>query len=90
MLDPVPEWSGQLVHELALYDSDLKVPAAHADTALPLPVKPASALQLSRCVLAIDDPVPELSGHSVQAVLDKVAALNVPATHAKTFDPSPV
>ena len=90
MLDPVPEWSGQLVHELALYDSDLKVPAAHADTALPLPVKPASALQLSRSVLAIDDPVLECAGHVMHALSSLDAALKVSAAHAVTALPLPV
>ena len=64
---PVPELDGQSVQAASLFADALYVPAAHADTLLPLPLNPASARQSAKASLAVLVPVPELAGHGVQS-----------------------
>ena len=66
---PVPELDGQSVQAASLFADALYVPAAHADTLLPLPLNPASARQSAKASLAVLVPVPELAGHGVQVAL---------------------
>ena len=55
------------MHAAAEADN-LKVPAKHAVTVLPFPVKPALALQSSSCFEPLVVPVPEWEGHSGQTL----------------------
>ena len=80
-----PVWGGHTLHGPELPPTSLYVPGRHADTALPPPVCPASALQSVKASLAVLLPVPELDGHSVQAASLFADALYVPAGHADTL-----
>ena len=85
-----PVWGGHTLHGPELPPASLYVPGRHADTALPPPMCPASALQSAKASLAVLLPVPELDGHSVQAAALFANALNVPAGQADTLPPLPV
>ena len=75
VLLPVPELEGQSVQAASLFADTLYVPAAQADTLLPLPLNPASARQSDSALLPVLVPVPVLVGHGVQAAALFASAL---------------
>ena len=83
--EPLNLPDGQLSHN-AVPLAALYVPAEHSVTLLPLPVKPASARQLSSAAVPELPPVPELAGQAAQAAEPK-ASLKVSAAHAEGVRP---
>ena len=68
----------------------LYVPTVQAETAPPVPVKPASARQSPTASDPVALPVPELEGQVVQATAEAEAALKVCTEQAATLLPAPV
>ena len=75
---------------MALAATALKVPAAHSERALPLPVNPASARQSVKASLPVLVPVLELDGQCVHPAGDSECCLYVPGAQGTTLAPFPL